>query len=248
MTPMKVFVISLQRSLDRRSRVSHMLKERGLEFEFFDAVDGRSLDHNSHVAAGAPWALLPGEVGCYLSHLGVWRRVVNEHVDVALVLEDDAFFDVSALAVIEACIKSTQGWDAIRLSSIEKQVGLIVRKMGDDFRLILPTKSPSGLAGYLVSHSGAKRMLAAYGEILMPIDTAIDEYWRHGLNIPLISPPVIHHRQDLISTIGHESVVGRSVRRGFYARVGRSTVKKLMVAYLVRRFWGCSHGRWIFHE
>jgi len=106
MAPLKVFVISLQTSLDRRSRVTDMLKAIGLEFEFFDAVDGRSLDHKSYVAPDAPWELLPGEVGCYLSHLGVWRKVVNERVEVSLVLEDDALFDASALLVIDACINS----------------------------------------------------------------------------------------------------------------------------------------------
>lgn len=246
MAPLKVFVISLQTSLDRRSRVTDMLKAIGLEFEFFDAVDGRSLDHKTYVAPDAPWELLPGEVGCYLSHLGVWRKVVNERVEVSLVLEDDALFDASALLVIDACINSAQGWDAIRLSSIEKQVGLVVRNLVDDFKLILPTKSPSGLAGYLIRHSGAERMLAAYSKILMPIDTAVDEYWRHALNIPLISPAVIHHRQGLVSTIGHEAAAARGVRRGFAGRIFRSIFKKLMIACLVRKYWGRSYGRWRF--
>ncbi|MDF5484606.1 glycosyltransferase family 25 protein, partial [Vibrio parahaemolyticus] len=37
---MKVFVVSLARSLDRRERIEEKLKQQGITFEFFDAVDG----------------------------------------------------------------------------------------------------------------------------------------------------------------------------------------------------------------
>ncbi|MDF4907562.1 glycosyltransferase family 25 protein, partial [Vibrio parahaemolyticus] len=37
---MKVFVVSLDRSLDRRERIEEKLKQQGITFEFFDAVDG----------------------------------------------------------------------------------------------------------------------------------------------------------------------------------------------------------------
>lgn len=44
---MKVFVVSLARSLDRRERIEEKLKQQGIEFEFFDAVDG-SIDGFLH--------------------------------------------------------------------------------------------------------------------------------------------------------------------------------------------------------
>ncbi|MDF4730685.1 glycosyltransferase family 25 protein, partial [Vibrio parahaemolyticus] len=37
---MKVFVVSLTRSLDRRERIEEKLKQQDITFEFFDAVDG----------------------------------------------------------------------------------------------------------------------------------------------------------------------------------------------------------------
>ncbi|MDF4820796.1 glycosyltransferase family 25 protein, partial [Vibrio parahaemolyticus] len=37
---MKVFVVSLARSLDRRERIEEKLKQQDITFEFFDAVDG----------------------------------------------------------------------------------------------------------------------------------------------------------------------------------------------------------------
>lgn len=244
---MKVFVISLEGSVERRARMSAMLHQCGLDFEFFAAVNGRALDHKTFLASDALLDLLPGEVGCYLSHLAVWRKVVDDGIDQALVLEDDAILDPQAVPVVHACANLPERWDAIRLSSTEKQVGLVVRVINGKFRLILPLKNPSGLVGYLISGSGARRMLAVYDRIRVPIDTAVDDYWRNGLNIPLISPPVVFHCWEGESTIGHEAAGDRVVRRKFFSRIYGSVRKKVKVALLVRRFWGRGFGRWIFY-
>lgn len=50
---MKVFVVSLARSLDRRERIEEKLKQQGIEFEFFDAVDG-SIDGFLHSEKSRP--------------------------------------------------------------------------------------------------------------------------------------------------------------------------------------------------
>ena len=243
---MKIYVISLVRSLDRRLRVASMLAEQGVDFEFFDAVDGREIDYAAFVDSHAPWQLLPGEIGCYLSHLGVWRNVVERGDDVALVLEDDVIIDANAFDVIDSCVELTEGWDAVRLFSTEKQVGLVVKVLDAGFRLVMPTKNPSGMGGYLISRSGAIRMLKAYGRISVPIDTAVDGYWRLGLNIPMISPPLVRHRQDFESTISHDSVFGRDVRLGLLSRLWRSLVKKLLIMFIIKKYWGRSYGRWRF--
>ncbi len=41
--PLKVFVISLDRAVDRRAHMEGLLSELGLEAEFVSAVDGRAL-------------------------------------------------------------------------------------------------------------------------------------------------------------------------------------------------------------
>ncbi len=42
---MKIFVISLQRSQERRDKISVALNQQGVTFRFFDAVDGRAGEH-----------------------------------------------------------------------------------------------------------------------------------------------------------------------------------------------------------
>lgn len=110
---MKVFLINLDRNAGRLAAVSERLAERGVAFERFPAVDGRALDPKERRRCYSPLrtafvrghGLLPGELGCALSHLGVYRKIVADGLDVACVLEDDAFPEpnfVEALARLEA--------------------------------------------------------------------------------------------------------------------------------------------------
>lgn len=226
---MKVLVISLRRSVDRRRSVEEHLQQAGVEFEFFDAVDGRAIDHEASQAQGARWKLTPGEVGCYLSHVDVWKRIVSEGLPSALVLEDDALLAPDAWPLIKQCAAWGADWDLIRLSAIEKQVGWRVASLGRGHHLVLPTKSPSGSAGYVVSLAGARRLLAALSVPATPIDTALDEYWAYGLNIPMVVPPlVLHGDVGNASTIDRESHE-RARRLGFIARLGRSVRRKTMI-------------------
>jgi glycosyl transferase, family 25 len=83
-------VVSLQATPHRRERFADL--NRGFQFEFFDAVDGRQIDRSrffgSRLAeADVPYS--PGAVGCALSHLTLWERSVRDHV-ILTVVEDDA--------------------------------------------------------------------------------------------------------------------------------------------------------------
>ena len=92
-----VFVLSLPDCHDRRARVSAALDGLGLPFEFVDAVDGRrGLPPEYESQIDRPLAQKKGgilsdaEFACALSHINIYRRIVSENIDYALVLEDDA--------------------------------------------------------------------------------------------------------------------------------------------------------------
>ncbi|WP_372620652.1 glycosyltransferase family 25 protein [Falsiroseomonas sp.] len=91
MSGVPVFVISLSRATKRRASIAAHLSNLGIDAEFADAVDGELLspdERRAIQAAGTDFH--PGVVGCYLSHMAVYRRIVAKGLPVALVLEDDA--------------------------------------------------------------------------------------------------------------------------------------------------------------
>ncbi len=100
-----LIVVHLARHGDRRRRLAAQFRRHGFGDVFWlDAVDGTRLDAAPPWQADGlppvrPWpawadpyarrALTLGEVGCSLSHVAAWRRIV-QHGRPAIVLEDDA--------------------------------------------------------------------------------------------------------------------------------------------------------------
>ena len=76
---MKVFIINLKESTDRRQYMIEEMKKTNLQYEFFDAVNGKDIkniedvyDHNYAVTkVGSPLNL--GEIGCCMSHLLIYK-------------------------------------------------------------------------------------------------------------------------------------------------------------------------------
>ncbi|WP_217619444.1 glycosyltransferase family 25 protein, partial [Achromobacter sp. GbtcB20] len=80
---MKILVISLPKTVERRARAAQKLGERQLAYEFIDAVDGRVDQHPSPRHYDEASLLVhrrrraaPGELGCYVSHLLAWERSI----------------------------------------------------------------------------------------------------------------------------------------------------------------------------
>jgi hypothetical protein len=108
----RVHVISLPGATGRRERLAAYLPAQGIaEFEVFDALGPGSAEVDAAFAGGVVQAfppcfrcgktdcgerdcnnvLLPAQVGNFLSHLAVWRRIAAEG-GTALVVEDDVVF------------------------------------------------------------------------------------------------------------------------------------------------------------
>lgn len=94
---MKVFVINLQSSTERRATIEEQLKKTGLDWEIFPAFDGRNLTENEREdiydekrAKKITGRILSnGEIGCAMSHRNIYRKMVEDNIKKAVILEDD---------------------------------------------------------------------------------------------------------------------------------------------------------------
>lgn len=82
----KVYCISLERREDRRNKIKNHLDSLDIKFEFFNAVDGKNLKD-------IPRGINPGEMGCILSHLEIYKKSLSENIGDYLIIEDDCEFD-----------------------------------------------------------------------------------------------------------------------------------------------------------
>ena len=97
----RIFVINLARSADRREKMTRVLEKHHLEFQFFAGVDGSLLAPEQIASAYKASAafdrlgreLHPNEIGCAWSHIKVYEMMVRNGLDEILIMEDDV--DVS---------------------------------------------------------------------------------------------------------------------------------------------------------
>lgn len=97
----KILIISLLRSPDRREVIAERLNGLGLDFTFVDAVDARMLPKESVEAIqGAQRAhrdygrsMGSTEIACAMSHIAAYKEIQSAGLDGAIILEDDAIID-----------------------------------------------------------------------------------------------------------------------------------------------------------
>ena len=107
----KVIVINLDRRNDRMEKLDPQLKELGIQYKRFSAVDGKKLDIDPIVAG-------------LRSHLQVMKQIAGQRV---LILEDDAHFVEDFNEKFEKVMQTLpEDWDIFYLGAlVPKDVGLI---------------------------------------------------------------------------------------------------------------------------
>jgi glycosyl transferase family 25 len=194
---MKVFVISLATSLDRRERVANKLGERKIEFQFIDACDGRlglhpylkNYDEKSFVVNRRRKAA-PGELGCYVSHLLAWEKCVELNEPI-VVMEDDFELTGDFEAGIAYLEKFVDKLAFVRLEPLEKQFFLTSRK-DPDFTLVKQLNVGMCATGYVITPHGAKELLKNGMPIKMPVDLYLKYTLMHNQLIHALVPHLVY--------------------------------------------------------
>lgn len=97
-----IYIVSLKRDIEKRKIISKILDDFGLQFEFIDAIYGKELSDNylNSVRGKSTGKILdrgygatPGEIGCTLSHIKIYQKILDNKIDWACILEDDAILD-----------------------------------------------------------------------------------------------------------------------------------------------------------
>ncbi len=94
---MKIFVVNLAKNTERMAFVRGQLEAFGLPFERFEAIYGADLSKRERRRKARPfrfWCAMGhwptrGAIGCALSHGAIYRKMIQENLPYACILEDD---------------------------------------------------------------------------------------------------------------------------------------------------------------
>jgi glycosyl transferase, family 25 len=176
------YVINLDRASERRTHIITELSKSKLDYEIVSGVDGRDLDlYDPGIVEQSVRAeswFQPGIVGCALSHLCVYRKMLADGHDQALVLEDDVTLPADLDNLTEALVGQVIGSEVVLLNydsqeicsmSLEGTVCLPSSRL-----LVLPIDvgQPKSAAAYLITREACKRM----SESVLPVRVQADEW------------------------------------------------------------------------
>lgn len=92
-----IFIINLDRRPDRKQLIESRLANLGIKnYKVIEAIDGKQLPENMDQIYDRKSSiqlfrdLKPTEIACSLSHVEIAKTIINENLDYAVVLEDDA--------------------------------------------------------------------------------------------------------------------------------------------------------------
>lgn len=175
---MKIFVINLEKDKERRHSIIEQFDSLNLEYEFSTGLLGASLTPEQKKA----WynekkayrnhcrSLVPAHIGCSLSHVNVYRKIIAEKLPYALILEDDVILPSNFKQLLdgieEKIIKNNA--EVILLSpaiGINKNGRVVNKEIS-----IIPYKNGFFTSSYIVTQKAAQALL----KDLFPINDVAD--------------------------------------------------------------------------
>lgn len=202
-----VLLINLPRSTERLARMQERLQALGLGYEILEAVDGRArwdellptVDVRAferHVGRD----VLPGEIGCYHSHLQAWQRFLASEAQFLLVLEDDMVFHEDFADALRIALQGAAHWDMLKLAKIRAKQPVCQGLLGP-YRLNADIGPATGFGAYLLQRQAAKRLLVGLLPIRAPIDRELEQVHRHDIRHFGLEPFASHPQDEGNSTI-----------------------------------------------
>ncbi|MBP7708089.1 glycosyltransferase family 25 protein [Candidatus Pacearchaeota archaeon] len=132
-----------------------------------------------------------GEIGCFLSHLKIWKEIVKKKLKYAIICEDDISFRVSKKELGHRLSYLPKNTDVFYLD-IRANKLIFANK----YYSFLPNKGEQliGSACYFVTLNGARKLVSG----ALPVQMAVDDYlgranFRSGVKLLMSSKPLVHN-------------------------------------------------------
>lgn len=174
---MKKIVISLATASERRTHIKTQFDAQNIEFEFYDAVTpapARYLAEKMKLPIRYD-LLTAGELACFMSHVSVWKRVVDHNIDYVAVFEDDVVLGDQVSIYLDNQDWIPSGCHFIKTEAFSPKANMAisgVSLLSDKRRLFRLFSGHVATAGYILSNSAARSLLdyVKKNESSRPID------------------------------------------------------------------------------
>ncbi|KKB47564.1 MULTISPECIES: glycosyltransferase family 25 protein [Parabacteroides] len=212
-TYIKTYVINLPKDTERRIYITKEISKIAyLDIEFVDAVDGRELgkeklSENFDFKKSKNYQsydLLLGEVGCTLSHLECYKKLLASDQEFALIVEDDIGFKWNEpyddiLKISARYIRSKKPLVLLNFAFFDYMgKGISVK---DNYKIYKTYKAASATI-YFINRQAANMIVSAGPPFWVADDWSL--FRRKGIRIDALYPSFVYHNDNSCSSIGSE--------------------------------------------
>ena len=225
----KCFIIHLHRAVKRKENVQSIISNLNLETEVIDAVDGSTLtpDEISKYLSkknlykpNYPFSMNNGEIGCFLSHRTVWKKIVEEKLDSALILEDDTQIDFKNFEQsFKIGLKNIDKLGYIQFQTRKIPKNALELDNVNGIKILQPSIIPLRTSAQLISYNTALKLLDKSSRIDRPVDGFLQLFWSTNQTISCIKPSGI---TDITQISGGSTL---SMRQSTYSSIIRSFIR-----------------------
>lgn len=196
-----IWVLNLERSPERRAFIEALLNTLKLDYEIVNAVDGLKLTSEDILLYSRKDAmrcsereLNLGEIGCALSHVRMWQRIIDENINQVLIFEDDILIGEMMLRVLEVLDKLPKDWEFVNFATSAGKIPF-GEPIYDIYRVCEFTCFANCTGAYLINNSGARKLLKHAYPIRWTADGLTGKTYITGLVAYGIEPQLVALRQ-----------------------------------------------------
>ena len=196
-----VYLLNLDKSTDRLANVKPLIEDLGYSYTRISAVYGKTLsqEYRDRVTNPDKYKLLlhndigAGTIGCYLSHINIWKEFLQSQHSYALIFEDDVEFEPKKLKkLVDLLLSASDEWDLVNIDVNRHGFSKPVKQLSQLFRLVKFRVRVGNTSCYLVNRKAAMALVQKSLPISMPVDHYMMRPWEFDIKIRGVTPQIVH--------------------------------------------------------
>ena len=202
---MKTFIINLEKDIERKEDIVSQCITFNLDYTVIPAVDGRKLsedDLNRLIDPEKSKGMTRGEIGCSLSHYNIYKKIVDDNINHALILEDDAQLEPNLVRALE--LLKNYRFDIptiVLLGPINKHATRNSNQLSDDIKMVSVIEATLS-HGYFINKSAAQKLTDFLYPIWLEADRWVFFRDYNVIDVKALTPPSI-----TLSTLSNTSTI-----------------------------------------
>jgi glycosyl transferase family 25 len=214
MDDLLITFINLKKDVERKKKMEEKLNKHNLKYEITEAVNGYELDIDKLIKENiikiTEEKLKRGQYGVYLSHINIWKKLIESDKKYCLVLEDDVDFVDNFRQKINFMVHELNNLDLSNPNNNIDMIYLIPEMSCNHFfkeedckksydapnltNVRKPINIGYGMYGYIITKQGAEKLLKLSLPMTLPIDVLTHHLnYTNTINICKTIIPYINH-------------------------------------------------------